>query len=111
MMQFFLMVALGLLSFWMESSFGMFEVWLAVNGILGGYLVPLELFPTWLQNLSAVLPFKYMLAFPVETLMAMQPVADMWTQLGVQWLYVAVFTGFSLALWRVGIKRFSAFGG
>jgi ABC-2 type transport system permease protein len=111
LMQFFLMVMMGLLSFWMESTFALFEVWMAVNGLLSGYWVPLELFPSWLQDLGAWMPFKYLLAFPVETLLGMQPLGETLFQLGVQWTYVAVITAFTLWLWRVGVKRFSAFGG
>ena len=60
---------------------------------------------------GAWLPFKYLLGFPVETMMGLQPLDEAVRQLGVQWGYAAFFTAAALWLWRVGIRRFSAYGG
>ncbi|MBI5497855.1 MAG: ABC-2 family transporter protein [Deltaproteobacteria bacterium] len=111
LVQFFLMVALGLASFWIESSFGLFEVWMGVNAVLGGYLVPLELLPEWLRSSTGWLPFRFLLSFPVETAMGLHPVDVALGDLGIQWAYVAVSAAATLALWRAGLRRFAAFGG
>ena len=34
--------------------------------ILSGYLIPLELLPSWTRAIADALPFRYTLAFPVE---------------------------------------------
>ena len=60
------MAAVGCLAFWLESATSLFDVWLGLFGIFSGYLVPLELYPRWVNDVSWFLPFRYMLAFPVE---------------------------------------------
>jgi ABC-2 type transport system permease protein len=80
-------------------------------GVLSGYLVPLELFPGWVATLARALPFRYMLAFPVEMLTGMQSRARALGDLGIQWLFVCVLAGCALGAWRLGLRRFAAFGG
>jgi ABC-2 type transport system permease protein len=61
-----------------------------------------------------VLPFRYTLGFPVETLIglnATHPLRELLRDLGVQWLYVAAMFAGTLAIWRKGLRRFVAFGG
>ena len=36
-----------------------------------GYLVPLEALPRWVRGAADVLPFRFMLGFPVETLVGL----------------------------------------
>ncbi|HVV49496.1 MAG TPA: ABC-2 family transporter protein, partial [Polyangia bacterium] len=68
---FFTMVLMGSLAFFMESALGIFELWLGVHAILSGYLVPLEALPAWVRGAADVLPFRFMLGFPVETLVGL----------------------------------------
>ena len=68
---FFSMVLMGSLSFFLESALGIFELWLGVHAIFSGYLVPLEALPRWVRGAADVLPFRFMLGFPVETLVGL----------------------------------------
>ncbi len=111
LLQFFLMVVLGMCTFYVESAFGLFEVWMAVHAILGGYLVPLELYPPWLRAVTDVLPFRAMLAFPVEVFMGLHDRAAVLSQLGLQWGYVVLFAVLGHLMWKAGLRRFAAFGG
>jgi ABC-2 type transport system permease protein len=88
-----------------------FEIWLVSFMLLSGYLVPLELFPAWLRDLSNVLPFRYTLAYPVEILTGMIGGERLVRDLGVQWAYVAGITTAALLAWRAGLRRFAAYGG
>jgi ABC-2 type transport system permease protein len=108
---FLAMAVVGALAFYWESASSLFEIWLGLFGVFSGYLVPLELFPPWLAALARALPFRYMLAFPVEMIIGMQPRARALAELGIQWLFVAVLGTAALGIWRVGLRRFAAFGG
>jgi ABC-2 type transport system permease protein len=108
---FFMMVLLGALSFFIESSLGVFELWIGVYSIFSGYLIPLEAMPRWVRAAAEVLPFRFMLAFPVEVLVGLQTPAQALRQLGAQWAYVAAALAGALWVWRAGVRRFSAFGG
>jgi ABC-2 type transport system permease protein len=108
---FFVMVIVGSLSFFMESSTSVFDIWLVFFMLLSGYLVPLELFPTWVRGLADLLPFRYTLGFPVEILIGMSSDADIGRGLAIQFAYGAAAAAVALALWRAGVRRFGAFGG
>jgi ABC-2 type transport system permease protein len=108
---FFVMAIIGTLSFFLESSASIFEVWLACFMLLSGYLLPLELFPGWVRSLSYVLPFRYMLGFPVELLIGIETRDEIVRGLAVQWTYCLLAGGLALAAWRAGLRRFGAFGG
>jgi ABC-2 type transport system permease protein len=90
---------------------GIFEVWLGLHFILSGYLVPQQLMPSWVLPISNVLPFRYSLGFPVETMIGLNTTAQALRDLGVQWLYVVALFAATLAVWRRGMRRFVAFGG
>jgi ABC-2 type transport system permease protein len=111
LLMFFFMVLLGALTFYVDSAMGVFELWIGVHGIFSGYLIPLEVLPGWVSKLAAVLPFRFMLAFPVEALIGLLSPAQALRQLGVQWLYVAVTGVLALRVWRAAVRRFGAFGG
>jgi ABC-2 type transport system permease protein len=105
------MAAVGTLAFWFDSATSLFDVWLGLFGVLSGYLVPLSLYPGWVEELSRWLPFRYMLAFPVELVTGALSRGQALGQLGVQWAFVAVLFLAAAGMWRLGMRRFSAFGG
>jgi ABC-2 type transport system permease protein len=108
---FFTMVLLGALAFYVESALGLFELWLGIHAIFSGYLIPLEALPHWMRGATRVLPFRYMLGFPVETLVGLESRAAALADLGVQWSYVAFFSVVGMLAWRAGVRRFAAYGG
>jgi ABC-2 type transport system permease protein len=108
---YFMMVLIGALAFFVESSLGVFELWIGVYSIFSGYLIPLETLPAWVRGPAAVLPFRFMLGFPVETLVGLLTPAQALGQLAAQWAYVVgAFFG-AMAVWRAGVRRFAAYGG
>ncbi len=108
---FLAMSVVGALAFYIESAGSVFEIWLGLFGVFSGYLVPLELFPPWLSALARALPFRYMLAFPVEMVIGMQSRGRALAELGVQWLFVVLLGAAAAGVWRLGLRRFAAFGG
>src|SRR5512133_1012695 len=108
---FLAMAIIGALAFRVESSGALFEVWLGLFGVFSGYLIPLELFPHWLALVARFLPFRYMLAFPVEMVVGMTPRAAALAELGIQWLFVGVLGVAAREAWRHGLRRFAAYGG
>ena len=74
-------------------------------------MMPLELFPRWLGAAARWLPFRFMLAAPVEMITALSSRADALRDLGIQAAYVVALALLARAAWRVGLRRYSAFGG
>jgi viologen exporter family transport system permease protein len=57
---------IGLLSTWMTSSAPAFWVWQKLFFVLGGLMIPLTLYPTWLQDVALATPFAAMLFLPAS---------------------------------------------
>jgi ABC-2 type transport system permease protein len=108
---FLAMSVIGAVAFWVESSGALFEVWLGLFGVFSGYLIPLELFPGWLELTARFLPFRYMLAFPVEMITGMTPRPAALRELAIQWAFVGALALGARLAWRAGVRRFAAYGG
>jgi ABC-2 type transport system permease protein len=110
LLTFLVLVSIGCLCFFIENSMAMFEVYMGVFGIFSGYLIPLPLMPDWVRTAADWLPFRYMLAFPVELITGRHDLHGALALLGWQWVYVGVMLAVALGLWRAGIRRFEAYG-
>ncbi len=111
LLQFVIMVLIGSLAMFVDSALSVFELWLGIHFVLSGYLVPIELLPGWAISLARALPFWYMLGFPIETAIGRLDQHAALMALGIQWLYTAVMLICALTVWKLGMKRFVAFGG
>jgi ABC-2 type transport system permease protein len=105
------MLVVGSLGLFWESSLALYDLWLGLFFIFSGYLMPLSFFPGWLRVVSYWLPFRYTLAFPVETMLGLASLEEALRSLLVQWVYVAGLLGLALTLWRRGLVRYAAYGG
>lgn len=110
LLNFLVQAVFATLSFWLDKTDGLFGVWFAFWTLLSGYIAPLALFPAWSEPLLRVLPFRGMLAVPVELLAGFLAPADALVDIGIQALWtVALFVALRV-LWRRGIRRYGAFG-
>jgi ABC-2 type transport system permease protein len=111
LLTFMVMACIGTLALFWESSIAVFDLWLGLYTVLSGYVMPLELFPDSVRGAVDLLPFRQMLAFPVENLLGLVPRARSLEDLALQWGWVALATTFLHVAWRAGMKRFGAYGG
>jgi ABC-2 type transport system permease protein len=101
---------IGLLSFWVTQSLSLNEMWYAGMLMFGGVIAPLELFPPFIAEWAAYLPFRYMLSLPVEIIMGRMPIGEMVRALGQQALWLFLWIGLFRLLWKTGLKHYSAVG-
>jgi ABC-2 type transport system permease protein len=104
-------VMVGTLALYLESSMSIWEIWLGGFMLFSGYLVPLELFPPWIERVARFLPFAYLQAVPVEMLTGLYTRQQVLASLGWQWLYAACAVAGMLIFWSRATKRFAAYGG
>lgn len=108
---YFTNIAIGSLSFFMESSIKLMDVYFAAYFVLSGYMVPIDLFPPALRTAVDWLPFRYQLGLPTELLCGMHDVPTALGLIGQQWLYVIVLGTLGTFAWQRGVRHFEAFGG
>lgn len=100
----------GSLAFWSGQSMGVFNLWFGLWSIFGGYLMPLSVLPPGLRAAAEWLPFRHMLATPVEIAAGVLP-PDAWTgALLRQSGWVLASAGLAAWVWRRGLARYGAFG-
>lgn len=110
-MVFLVMSIVGSFALFVESASSLYEVWLGLFTVFSGYLVPLDLFPDWLQRIAAVLPFRLMMGVPVEAMLGRLTYAQIGEAFAMQALYIAGFLVVLRFVWNAGMKRYAAFGG
>ena len=60
---------------------------------------------------ARVLPFRFLLSYPVELMLGRLSRGDALLLLAAQWGYVAAAYFLVTTVWRAGMKRFGAYGG
>jgi ABC-2 type transport system permease protein len=111
LLTFLVMSLIGTLGLWFESAQSLFDAWLGISAILSGYLVPLDLFPAAVRDVALVLPFRFLLSFPVELALGRATGLRALELLCAQWGYCALALVATHFVWRSGLKRYAAYGG
>jgi ABC-2 type transport system permease protein len=102
---------IGMLNFWTTRGAAVFDLYMALEMLLSGRLVPLPLMPGWVQTLANLLPFKWTFYFPIESLVGDLSTQSLLLGLCVQALWVVIGLVLFNFAWRAAVKRFSAVGG
>jgi ABC-2 type transport system permease protein len=102
---------LALLAFWVARADALLALQDSLVFLLAGQVAPVALLPGLLQSAAKLLPFRYMVAFPVEVITDQLEPGGVLTGFAIQaaWLTVAVFLYTSF--WRAGLRRYTAVGG
>jgi ABC-2 type transport system permease protein len=100
----------GLAAFWLEDTSGLILIYSRVTMILGGMLLPLELFPVAWQPLLRALPFAGMVYGPSR--LFVQPDAAFLADLALkQAISIVLFSVAVAAIYHAALKRIHANGG
>ena len=92
--------------FWTTRVGPIFELYITVELLLSGRLVPLTLMPDWAQQLADFLPFKWTFCFPIEALIGGLTNEQLIGGLGMQVFWIVV--GCARVRARCGALRSSA---
>ena len=93
-----LYVALGMVSFWLSDATPLYWVAGKLLFILGGLMLPLELYPRWLQLVAACTPFPVLLSGPAGFLLHAGGAA--WLLLRLLFWGAVLFGLVELVFWR-----------
>lgn len=110
--RFTLDVLIGSLAFWFEDVQGFLRVSAVVVPVLSGAVVPLALMPAGWATVTELQPFRFMLAFPMDVLLSDQAWAGtgVITGFGMQLGWLVIFVAAAVAVWRRGLRSYSAVG-
>ncbi|HEU4571659.1 MAG TPA: ABC-2 family transporter protein [Candidatus Limnocylindrales bacterium] len=103
--------SLGLITFWTTRVGPIFELYIAIELLLSGRLVPMALMPEWVQSLASVLPFQWTFGFPIEALVGNLTAEELLGGLAMQLFWIAVGSVLVRVVWRFAVRRYSAVAG
>jgi ABC-2 type transport system permease protein len=97
-------------AFWTTRVSAINQSYFVVFLFLSGQIAPLTLLPHPVQILSLLLPFRWLISFPVELLLGRLTVVETLIGIGAQfgWLIVSIIL--LRTVWRVGVKAYTAVG-
>jgi ABC-2 type transport system permease protein len=103
--------SLGLVTFWTTRVGPIFQLYIAVELLLSGRLVPMALMPDWVQRLADVLPFQWTFGFPIEALVGNLSTEELLGGLAMQLLWIVIGSILVRVVWHFAIRRYSAVSG
>lgn len=109
---FILLFITSAVPFWMpEASWGtQFLVIVIITEFLSGAVFPLDIFPEVVQKILYVLPFPYLIFFPLQIYLGKLPAAEIFKGLLISSFWLVVLWFFLKSLWNRGLKVYQAFG-
>ena len=99
------------LAFWATEVSGVFVAVTVFANILSGGIFPLDVFGETAQKVFKLLPFQYVIYFPLNIITGKTLGGEAVWGLGMQLLWLAGLYLLSLVLWRAGMRRYIAVGG
>jgi ABC-2 type transport system permease protein len=110
-MNFLMGLGISYLAFWMDEVWTLHVVKDISLWFLSGQLAPLLLLPDGLRQLSEWLPFQYIAYVPAGILSGLIPQQEL-PILALRALgWMACLSGWVALMWRMGLRRFGAYGG
>jgi ABC-2 type transport system permease protein len=110
-LRFLLAYTLALLAFWHERADALLGLNDTLVFLLAGQVAPTALLPGVLRRVAVVLPYRYMIGFPIEALLGQLGRAEMWAGLAWQAGWLLVLVAAHHVVWRRGVRRYTAVGG
>ncbi len=110
LVRFLLEWTLALAAFWTTRVSAINQVYFVLMLFLAGQIAPLTLFPHWIQIVADILPFRWMLGFPVELVLGRLTPAQALQGLAAQAVWVVLSLIAIRVVWRAGVRVYSAVG-
>ncbi len=103
-------VCLGFICFWTTDLYGIFQFSDMLMLIFAGLLIPVSFYPTTIALISYVLPFAYIVYFPVAAFAGFFTTSQLLLIFLGQLAWILIFTFVYRLLWKNGVKLFTGVG-
>jgi ABC-2 type transport system permease protein len=102
---------LALAAFWTTRVSSLNQLYFVAMLFLSGQVAPLSLFPPLVQTIAALLPFRWMISFPVELLLGNLTPEETVVGFAAQVVWICLAVILLRVVWRAGVRVYSAVGG
>jgi ABC-2 type transport system permease protein len=108
---FFFEACVGMIGFWFLEVTSLLYIVMTLNFFTSGQLLPLDLLPSPWAGLLKALPFQYMAYFPAVVFLGkVRGQALVYSLIG-ELAWAVAFMVLARVLYRLGLRRYSAYGG
>ena len=108
-LQFFLMMLIGLSAFFIEDNFAMYLIFSKLTFMLGTFL-PVEFLPPWLSPIAKALPFSYISWAPAKLFVDFSP--GLFAELvPIQAMWTVIVIAITFLCYRAGARSLQINGG
>ena len=110
LVRFLLEWTLAQAAFWTTRVGALNQTYFVMMFFLSGQIAPLALLPHPVQVVAAILPFRWVISFPVEVLLGQHTLVEALEGIGAQvaWLIISIIL--VRVVWRAGVRVYSAVG-
>ncbi len=108
---FYFEATVGMVGFWFLEVTSLLYIVMTLNFFISGHMLPLDLLPEPWCTLLKALPFQYMAYFPAVVFLRKVQGWTLVLHLVLQLMWVVVFMLLCRGLYRLGLTRYSAYGG
>lgn len=102
--------SIGLLAFWITKTNALFQLYNAFYFFLSGFIAPLSLLPEWAQVLATILPFRWILAHPVEMALGTSGPREIALGFAMQLAWLGIALLILRLVWARAVSHYSAVG-
>ena len=103
-------MCLAFCGFWITEMGGVIQLSEIFLFTFAGYIGPLFIFPDVLAKLASILPFSYMIYFPVVAFQGRLQSIYIIEGIIAQLVWIIIFASLYGFLWKKGLKKFTAVG-
>lgn len=105
---------IGITGFWLTKTEGLRRAFQVLRDITAGDLLPLVLFPVFIQKILFFMPFQFITYVPIRVFIGSYELAGISMSIpeivGLQAIYVVIMFLVYKVLWHIAIKRFTGVG-
>jgi ABC-2 type transport system permease protein len=108
---FFFEASVGMVGFWFLEVTSLLYIVMTLNFFISGHMLPLDLLPEPWVTILKLLPFQYMAYFPAVVFLGKVKGTKLVLYLLGELFWALFFMALARGLYRLGVRRYSAFGG
>lgn len=108
---FFFEASVGMVGFWFLEVTSLLYIVMTLNFFISGHMLPLDLLPQPWAGILKALPFQYMAYFPAVVFLRKITGWELVLHLLLELAWAVAFMLLCRGLYRLGLKRYSAYGG
>ncbi len=99
-----------MISFWADNIWSIMVMLRFLTSLFSGLMIPLSLFPDWSQGILNILPFRYLLSYPLNIFLGKLNIIEIITGLIIMFLWSILLTYIVQIIWQRGSKQYTGIG-